>query len=34
MEEISGGWGGFDKSIPIYKMAPDKLGNEMMSFAM
>lgn len=33
-EEISGGWGGFNRSLTAAAMEPDRLSNEVFSFAM
>ena len=33
-EEISGGWGGFNRSLTAATMEPDRLSNEVLSFAM
>jgi hypothetical protein len=31
---LSGGWGGFNQSLALASLSPDKLSNEMMTFAM
>jgi len=33
-EDLSGGWGGFNRSLVAASMEPDRLSNEVMSFAM
>lgn len=33
-EELSGGWGGFNRSLTAAAMEPDSLSNEVLSFAM
>lgn len=33
-ERLSGGWGGFNRSLTAAAMEPDRLSNEVMSFAM
>lgn len=33
-EKMSGGWGGFNRSLTLAAMEPDRLSNEVMSFAM
>ena len=33
-DELSGGWGGFNRSLTVAAMEPDRLSNEVLSFAM
>jgi len=33
-EELSGGWGGFNRSLTAAALEPDSLSNEVLSFAM
>lgn len=33
-EKLSGGFGGFNRSLPIATLPPDKLANEIVSFCM
>jgi hypothetical protein len=33
-EELSGGWGGFNQSLTVAALEPDRLSNEVLSFAM
>jgi hypothetical protein len=34
MDMLSGGWGGFNQSLALTSLSPDKLTKEMMTFAM
>jgi hypothetical protein len=33
-EDLSGGWGGFNRSLTATALEPDSLSNEVLSFAM
>jgi hypothetical protein len=33
-EKLSGGFGGFNHSLPVASLPPDSLGNEFISFSM
>lgn len=33
-DDISGGWGGFNRSLTAAALEPDRLSNEVLSFAM
>lgn len=34
LEELSGGFGGFNHSLPVASLPPDSLANEFISFSM